>query len=83
MTLIGSILCVIGLVIWLAGEVRFLAIAYRRNLAWFLGCLFIPFVAWLFILLNLRQTWKPTATAIVGFVIAVTGYLMGGLQALD
>lgn len=82
MIMVGSILFLVGMVAWLAGEVRLLAIAYRQGLLWFLGCLFVPFVGWVFFLLNVKQAWKPVVIATVGFVLAGVGYWAGGLDFL-
>jgi hypothetical protein len=83
MVVFGSILCALGLLVWLFGEVRLLALAYRQSLAWFFGCLFIPFVSWVFFLLNVKQAWKPVVMATVGAVVAGVGYFIGGLQFLE
>jgi hypothetical protein len=83
MTAFGSIVFGLGLMVWIAGAVRFLAVAYRQNLAWFFGCLFVPFVSWIFFLLNVKQTWKPVAVAIAGFILTGVGCSIGGFQFLQ
>ena len=83
MLILGSILFVLGLITWLAGELRLLVLAYRQNLAWFFGCLFVPFVSWIFFLLNVKQAWKPVVLATVGLVVTYVGYLAGGFQFLQ
>jgi hypothetical protein len=82
MLIFGSIVFGLGLIVWIAGEAMLLAIAYRRSLAWFFGCLFIPFVSWIFLLLNVKQAWKPVVIATVGFIVTGIGYWVGGLQFL-
>jgi hypothetical protein len=82
MTAFGSILFVLGLIVWVAGEVMLLAIVYRRSLVWFFGCLFVPFVGFIFFLLNVKQTWKPVVLATVGFLVTGIGYWVGGFQFL-
>lgn len=82
MVILGSILFWIGLVIWLAGELRLLVLAYRQSLAWFFGCLFVPFVNWVFFLLNVKQAWKPVALATLGFFVTGVGCWAGGFQFL-
>ena len=83
MFIIGSILFGLGLITWFAGEVTLLAIAYRQSLPWFLGCLFVPFVSWVFFLLNVKQAWKPVVMATSGFIVTALGYWAGGLQFLQ
>jgi hypothetical protein len=82
MFILGSIIFGLGLLTWLAGEIRLLAIAYRRSMVWFLGCLFVPFVSWVFFLLNVKQAWRPVVVATVGFIVTLFGYWAGGLDLL-
>jgi len=72
-TILGYILLVIGRLISLIGEVKFLAVAYKRSLWWFFGCLFIPLVELLFFFLNLRATVKPFAIFVVGILMVWFG----------
>ncbi len=83
MLILGAILFGLGLVIWLAGEVRLLVLAYRQSLFWFFGCLFVPIVTWIFFLLNVKQAWKPVAVANIGFIVTGLGYWAGGFQFLQ
>jgi len=59
MNILGNILLVIGCIVGLAGDVMFLNVVYRRSLAWFFGCLFLPFVDDVFLLMHWRAAWKP------------------------
>jgi hypothetical protein len=80
MLMFSSILLAIGLVAWFAGELRLLVLAYRQSWLWFFGCLFVPFVSWIFFLFNVRQAWKPMVMALGGFILAGVGYLAGGFR---
>jgi len=82
MIIFGSIIFALGLMARIAGETMFLAVVYRRSLAWFFGCLFVPFVGWFFFALNAKQTWKPVVFSTAGFMVAGLGYWAGGLQFL-
>ncbi len=55
MTFLGHALLVLGLIICLYGQVRFLVAAWNRNLWWFFGCLFVP-------LLSLICPWAAAQT---------------------
>jgi hypothetical protein len=44
MTPLGYVLLTFGVMVALYGQVRFLVVAWNRNLWWFFGCLFVPFV---------------------------------------
>ena len=79
MTPLGDAFLVIGAIICLYGQVRFLVVAYNRNLWWFFGCLFVPFVDWIFLLLNFKTTIRPFVISLVGLIIACLGAGMAGV----
>lgn len=73
MNIIGTILCVLGFFICLAGSIMFLKVAYQRSMPWFLGCLFVPVVWFIFFFMNVRATARPFAISIAGFLTACFG----------
>lgn len=78
MPVVGYILLVLGLSGWFYWQLRFLVVAYNRNLWWFFGCLFVPFVGWFFLLLNFKATAKPFGLSVLGLLVAgVGGWLAG------
>jgi hypothetical protein len=78
MVVLGYILLFSGVIIGLVGEVMFLAVAYKRSLWWFFGCLFIPIVAWIFLFLNFKVVAKPFGLQILGLALAGLGGWMAG-----
>jgi hypothetical protein len=80
MTILGCILLSIGCLTSLIGEVMFLAVAYKRSLWWFFGCLFIPFVELLFFFLNLKATVKPFSIFAFGVLMAWFGAQLAGIE---
>jgi hypothetical protein len=77
---LGHILLVVGLTTALAGYAMFLAVVFNRSLWWFFGCLFIPFVDVVFLVLNFKFTAKPFGIAVLGLVVAGLGdYLTGNI----
>ncbi len=76
---IGYMLLVLGSIVWLYGQVRFLVVAYNRNLWWFFGCLFVPLVDWVFLFLNLKATVKPFGLSLLGLMVAALGWWMSGI----
>ena len=81
MIVTGHILLVVGLITALAGEVMFLAVAFKRSFWWFFGCLFVPLVDIVFLILNFRRTAKPFGIALLGLVVAGLGdYLTGNIR---
>lgn len=76
MVTLGYIILAIGVILGIYGEVRFLVVAYNRNLWWFFGCVFVPPVAWVFLFLNLKATLKPFSLALLGLLLAGLGCWM-------
>jgi len=79
MMIAGHIFLVVGIMVALVGNVMFLAVAFRRSLWWFLGCLFIPLVDIVFLLLNLKATAKPFGISVLGLLVAALGAWMAGV----
>ena len=77
MTALAYILLILGLVTWLYGEIQFLVIAYRHGVGWFLACLFLPFVGWVFFLFYTKETWRPMLLSLAGFLLAGLGCVDG------
>jgi hypothetical protein len=80
MHIIGYILLVLGLILWLVGEVMFLTVAYRRSLLWFFGCLFVPIVWFIFFFMNLRATGRPFVISLAGLLVVGLGGWMAGIE---
>jgi hypothetical protein len=76
---LGYMLLAVGFIVGLYGEVRFLAVAYNRNLWWFFGCLFVPLAAWVFLFLNLKASIRPSGLSLFGFLLAGLGCWMAGV----
>jgi len=64
----------LGVILLLIGDIWILVRAFKTGFLWGLGSLFIPLVGLVFVLLNLRDTWKPLLLEIVGTVIIVVNY---------
>jgi hypothetical protein len=79
MVALGYALLALGFAVGLYGDVRFLVAAYRWNLWWFFGCLFLPLVGFAFLLLNLRKTIGPFVLSLFGLVLAALGSWMAGV----
>ncbi len=79
MVALGYIVLVLGLLVWLYGELRFLVVAYQRHLAWFFGCLFVPLVPWIFLFMHWKATIGPFVLAMAGLLITGVGAWMAGV----
>ena len=81
MLALGYALLGVGLIACLYWQVRFLVVAYNRSLWWFFGCLFVPFVDWIFFLLNIKATAKPFGLSLLGMLVACIGGWMAGVTS--
>jgi hypothetical protein len=79
MTPLGYALMFLGCSVCLYGQARILVVAYKRNLWWFFGCLFVPLVDWIFFFLNLKATLKPFILSLVGLILAGLGASIAGI----
>jgi hypothetical protein len=76
---VGYILIGLGVILAFYGEVRFLVVACHRNLWWFFGCLLVPLVAWIFLVLNFKATIRPFSLSLFGLLLAGLGGWMSGI----
>ena len=81
MIVAGYILTVIGCIACFLGELRMLAISYRRGFGWLLFCLLLAPLCWLFLLLvDFKATARPFALAVFGVIAAGIGGTMAGIK---
>jgi hypothetical protein len=80
MTVLGDVVLLLGAIVCLYGQVRFLVVAYNRSLWWFFGCLFVPLVDWIFFFLNLKTTIRPFTISIAGLIVAAIGAWLAGIH---
>jgi hypothetical protein len=73
---IGAILFAVGVVAGLTGDLMILIRAYRYSAFWFLACLFLPFVGWLFALLRMPRPALPLSLSAGGALVAFVGYCL-------
>ena len=50
MGVIGTILIIIGVVVMIVGGIMLLIVAFKENIWWGLGSIFVPFVALVFLI---------------------------------
>ena len=79
MVVLGYILLAVGFIGCLYWQVRFLVLAYNQSLWWFFGCLFVPFVDWIFLFVNFKAAVKPFGLSLLGLLVAGLGGYMAGI----
>jgi hypothetical protein len=83
MVMIGYALVMLGFVMAFYWQLRFLVVAYSQSALWFFGCLFVPFVDWVFLFLNFKATRKAFALSLVGLAAVALGSWMAGIVWAD
>jgi hypothetical protein len=79
MATIGYIFLALGCAVALFWQVRFLVVAYKCSAWWLFACLFVPFVDWIFLFLNFKNTRKPFGLSLLGLIVAGLGGWMAGV----
>ncbi len=80
MVILGYLLLFVGCISAIVGEVMLLAVAYKRSVPWFFGCLILP-VFWLaFLCLNPKLTIKPFCYLVFGLTAGWFGGRFTGIE---
>jgi hypothetical protein len=82
MTAIASILLFLGWLVSIVGGIMLLVVAFKESILWGLGCIFIPFVALIFIVMHWEQSKKPFFIELAGAVLVIIGIILGGSTGL-
>lgn len=78
MGIIASIFFFIGWLIALVGGIMFLVVAFKENIWWGLGCLFIPIVQLIFLVLHWPVAKKPFFIELAGMLLIFLSVVLGG-----
>jgi hypothetical protein len=82
MGIIGEGLLVIGWLVSIVGSIMLLVVAFKESVWWGLGCIFIPFVALIFLIMHWAVAKKPFFIELAGAVLIIIGILLGGSAGL-
>ncbi|MFO0799566.1 MAG: hypothetical protein U0804_19015 [Gemmataceae bacterium] len=77
METIGKIVYFAGLIACIAGSIWMLVLAFQESVLWGLGCLFIPFVGLVFLIMHWPATKNPLFVYVGGLVGLVLGTVLG------
>ena len=77
MEVIGVMLIAVGMVVSLIGGIWFLVVAFQESILWGLGCLFVPFVSLIFLIMHWDRAGKPFLIQMAGVVPMLVGMMMG------
>lgn len=76
MEALGMIVLFIGAIVSLIGGIWFLVVAFRQTVWWGLGCIFIPFVSLVFLIMHWGDAAKPFFVSLLGSAIIVAVAIM-------
>ena len=72
----ATVLIILGIAAGLVGDWMILVRAYRHGTMWFLGCLLLPFVGWLFAALAMPRPALPLVLSLGGTLVALSGWYL-------
>lgn len=78
MAIIGLILFVIGGIASLVTGIWFLVVAFRQSVLWGLGCMFVPFVPLVFLIVHWQEAKRPFLWSLAALVPIILGALLTG-----
>ncbi len=74
----GIALIVVGAILALVGGIGILIAAFRESIGWGIGCILIPLVSLIFVIMHWDETKKPFLLKVAGIVLLVAGGAMSG-----
>jgi hypothetical protein len=63
----------LGMVILLIGNVWIAVKAFQKGILWGLGCLIVPFVSLIFVIMHWAETKIPFIVSLAGIVLIILG----------
>ena len=70
-------LLLVGGLIAFVGAIWMLVVAFRTSVLWGLGCLIVPFVSLIFLVLYWSDAKKPFLYQVLGAILMGVGFAMG------
>ena len=74
----GIALMVIGGIAMVVGGIGILIAAFHESVIWGIGCMLIPIVSLIFVVMHWQETKKPFLINVVGTIIFIAGGAMSG-----
>jgi hypothetical protein len=75
----AAALALLGIVIIGIGAIWMLIVAFQESVLWGLGCLIVPFVSLVFLVMFWSRAKNPFFVQLAGVVIMAIGMAMGGV----
>ncbi|HWF18825.1 MAG TPA: hypothetical protein VG754_06130 [Verrucomicrobiae bacterium] len=78
MAILTLVLIGIGRIVALIGGIMFLIVAFQESVLWGIGCLLVPFVSLIFLVLHWAEAKKTFFIQLAGLALVFIGVLIGG-----
>ncbi|MBL8816462.1 MAG: hypothetical protein JNL58_10565 [Planctomyces sp.] len=78
MEALAGILMMIGGIAMLVGGIWMIVLAFQESVLWGLGCLFVPFVSLIFLVMHWQEARKPFFIQLAGLVPYIIGMVLIG-----
>ena len=79
MEVLGTILLVIGFIGIFVCSIWFLVVAFQESPLWGLGCIFVPFVSLIFLIMHWDKAAKPFLAQLACSVPIIAGLMIGSV----
>ena len=79
MVAIGGLLLMLGKLVGLISWIWMLIEIFKSGLLWFIGCLLIPFLGLIWLVLNWQEGKQPFFLGLVGAAITGLGLILSGV----
>jgi len=76
MEILATVVMIAGALVSIIGGIWFLVVAFQESVLWGLGCIFVPFVSLIFLIMNFGESWKPFVMSMAGSAVVVIGVLL-------
>lgn len=83
MELLGTALLFLGLAISVVAGIWFLVVAFRQSILWGLGCLFVPFVSLIFLIVHWSEAKRPFLWSLIALIPIIAGAALSGENFTD
>ena len=74
----GIALMIVGGLVALVGGIGVLIAAFRESVGWGIGCLVVPLVSLIFVVMHWEETKKPFLLNVAGSIVMVVGAVISG-----
>lgn len=76
MSIVAGLLIAVGAIAAIIGGIWLLVVAFQKSILWGLGCLVIPIVGLIFVVMNWEEAKKPFGLEVLGAIIMVVGSML-------